>query len=26
VLEHVPAANTESDAHQALMAQPFNLG
>jgi len=26
VLEHVPAANKESDAHEPLMAQPFNLG
>ncbi|HVX91116.1 MAG TPA: translational GTPase TypA [Candidatus Paceibacterota bacterium] len=26
VLEHVPAANKESDAAEALLAQPFNLG
>jgi GTP-binding protein len=26
VLEHVPAANKEGDAAEALMAQPFNLG
>ncbi len=26
VLEHVPAANKESDAAEPLMAQPFNLG
>ncbi len=26
ILEHVPAANTESDAAEPLMAQPFNLG
>jgi GTP-binding protein len=26
VLEHVPAANKESDASEPLLAQPFNLG